>query len=125
MIKTTKNNLQRNAGGFLLMVTEFGYSGITAKAPCRIRTRDVRIISPTLYPLGYGVIYIAVNKILLIKRNFILMRCQPFYDGVLFHLINVGFIEDQLHVNLQFPKDTKWNAGSKSQNISHTGLLVN
>ena len=28
MIKTTKNNLQRNAGGFLLMVTEFGYSGI-------------------------------------------------------------------------------------------------
>lgn len=29
MIKTTKNNLQRNAGGFLLMVTEFGYSGIS------------------------------------------------------------------------------------------------
>lgn len=28
MIKTTKNNLQRNVGGFLLMVTEFGYSGI-------------------------------------------------------------------------------------------------
>lgn len=28
MIKTTKNNLQRNAECFLLMVTEFGYSGI-------------------------------------------------------------------------------------------------
>lgn len=56
-------------------------------SPCGIRTRDVRITCPTLYPLDYGLSYMPPSIIiLLIKRNVVSIRGQPFRDDVLSHL---------------------------------------
>lgn len=53
------------------------------KRPCRIRTRNERITSPRLYQLGYGVSYVAFDKMHLIERYVVPIRGQPF---VLFNL---------------------------------------
>lgn len=53
------------------------------KASGTIRTRFIRIISPTLYSHK---LHFVVDLILIIKRDNVSIRIQPFCEDALFHL---------------------------------------